>query len=473
MLSDQLASVAIATGEPFEIIDPSTGRPFAALPSSTLEDVQQAAAGTRAAFSEWRRTSAGERATILELAADLLVERVEPIARVLTQEQGKPLSEARGEVATAADSLRFYGREASRLLGEIIPAKRDIRSLIVREPVGVVAAITPWNYPVVLASWAVAPALAACNAVILKPPSATPLSVNAFAESLADAGLPENVLTVVLGSFRVGEALVTDANVDLVTMTGSASTGRRILELAAPTVKRAFLELGNNSPFIVVDDADIDEAARLAAYRSFRNMGQICNAVNRIYVGGKVYDQFVEKLCAHAEKLRIGPGMLDEADLGPMATSEQLNAVLLHIEDAVAKGARIAVGGRRPEREDLRGGNYLEPTVLTDVDHTMLTMTDETFGQVAPVMAVESLEQAVQLANDTIYGLTAYVCTRDLGTALRLAEELEFGTVSVNNVAGGEVEFPYAGWKQSGLGVGLSHNGLEEYTRVKHIRLAV
>jgi acyl-CoA reductase-like NAD-dependent aldehyde dehydrogenase len=261
--------------------------------------------------------------------------------------------------------------------------------------------------------------------------------------------------------------------VDLVTMTGSASTGRRILGLAAPMVKRAFLELGNNSPLIVLEDADVDEAARLAAYRSFHNMGQICNAVNRIYVDKRVHDQFVERLCACANELVIGPGQSDGVDLGPMATAEQLKTVLDHIEDAVAKGAHVSAGGEQPQRADLQGGYFLQPTVLTNVEHTMLVMTEETFGPVAPVMAVDSAEQAVALANDTIYGLTAYVCTRDLGRALRLAEQLEFGTVGVNNVVGGEVEFPYAGWKQSGLGVGLSHNGLEEYTRVKHIRLSV
>jgi succinate-semialdehyde dehydrogenase/glutarate-semialdehyde dehydrogenase len=259
----------------------------------------------------------------------------------------------------------------------------------------------------------------------------------------------------------------------LVTMTGSASTGRRILALAAPSVTRVFLELGNSSPFIVLEDADVDEAAGLCAYRSFRNMGQICNAVNRIYVDRALHDRFVERLCSRAKELRIGPGMPDDVDLGPMATSEQLKAVLGHIEDAVAKGAEIVSGGKPPDSDGLGAGYFLEPTVLTKVDHSMLVMTEETFGPVAPVMAVDSAEEAVRLANDTIYGLTAYVCSRDLAAALRLAEQLEFGTVSVNNVAGGEVEFPYAGWKQSGLGVGLSHNGLEEYTRVKHIRLAV
>ena len=255
-------------------------------------------------------------------------------------------------------------------------------------------------------------------------------------------------------------------------MTGSAATGRRILELAASSVKRVFLELGNSSPFIVARDADIDNAAKICAYRSFRNMGQICNAINRIYVETPIQDEFVEKLAANARRLRIGQGM-DDGDLGPMATLEQLNHVQDHIADAVHKGAHVVAGGKAPEDEGLQGGYFLEPTVLTQVDHTMRVMTEETFGPVAPVMAVDSMEEATRLANDTIYGLTAYLCTENLKTALRVAEGLEYGTVSINNVAGGEVEFPYAGWKQSGLGTGLSHNGLEEYTRVKHIRLAV
>jgi acyl-CoA reductase-like NAD-dependent aldehyde dehydrogenase len=473
MPSEALPSVALATGESFEIVDPSTGLPFASIASSTPRDVEVTVAASAEAFGEWKKTSASERAAILEKAADLLLQSKKPLARILTREQGKPLSESEGEVAAAAESLRFYAREAPRMMGEIIPAKRNIRSLVVREPVGVVAAITPWNYPLVLASWAIAPALAAGNSVVLKPPSATPLSVNAFADCLARAGLPDNVLRIVLGSSAVGEALVTNRSVDLVTMTGSASTGRRILALAAPSITRVFLELGNNSPFIVLEDADVDEAAKLCAYRSFRNMGQICNAVNRVYVDRALHDRFVERLCSRAKALRIGPGMPDDVDLGPMATAEQLEAVLGHIDDAVAKGAEIASGGKRPDSDGLGAGYFLEPTVLTKVDHSMLVMTEETFGPVAPVMAVDSADEALRLANDTIYGLTAYVCGRDLATALHLAEQLEFGTVSVNNVAGGEVEFPYAGWKQSGLGVGLSHNGLEEYTRVKHFRLAV
>lgn len=468
----QPASVVIASGDPFDVIDPSKGQAFAAMASSTPEDVHRATAEAAEAFREWRRTSAAERAEVLAHAAEVLMARTEPIAEVLTQEQGKPISEARGEVKGAADALRFYGREATRLFGEIIPAKRSIRSLVVREPVGVVAAIIPWNYPIVLASWSVAPALAAGNAVVLKPPSATPLSVTEFAQALLDGGLPDHVLSVVCGSSAVGEALVTSQNIDLVTMTGSAATGRRILELAASSVKRVFLELGNSSPFIVARDADIDNAAKICAYRSFRNMGQICNAINRIYVETPIQDEFVEKLAANARRLRIGQGM-DDGDLGPMATLEQLNHVQDHIADAIHKGAHVIAGGKAPEDEGLQGGYFLEPTVLTQVDHTMRVMTEETFGPVAPVMAVDSMEEAIRLANDTIYGLTAYLCTENLKTALRVAEDLEYGTVSINNVAGGEVEFPYAGWKQSGLGTGLSHNGLEEYTRVKHIRLAV
>ena len=467
------AWVDARSGATFEVHNPANGTLIAHVPRADEEDADLALRAADRAFKPWAATPPIQRAAVLKKAATLVRERRETLGRLLTSEQGKPLREAMGEITASADALEYYAEAARRMLGEVIPTDSpNRRSIVIRQPVGVVVAIGPWNYPVLLMSWKIAPALIAGCTVVAKPPSATPLAVIRFVECLVEAGVPPGVLNVVTGpGSTLGEALVTHPLTRKVALTGQTDTGKEIMRLAAKGIKRLSLELGNHSPLIVAPDANLEAAVKGGVYRSFRNCGQICNAVNRIYVHRSLYDAYVEAFVKATKALKIGDPLADpDVDLGPMTTAEGVAKVREHVEDAVAKGARVLCGGKPPEGEQFAHGFYFEPTVLVDVTHEMKVMREETFGPVAPIMAVESVEEAIAYANDTPYGLVAYLYTNNLKTALTAAEALEYGTVGVNNVAGGEVAFPYAGWKESGFGVELSHHGLEEYLHVKHIR---
>ncbi|HYF92388.1 MAG TPA: NAD-dependent succinate-semialdehyde dehydrogenase [Symbiobacteriaceae bacterium] len=455
------------------IVNPATGETMAEVPLNDCTDAQAALAAAEAAFPGWAATPAPKRAALLRKAAGVLYQRQEEIARLLTMEQGKPLAESRGEVAGAAQSLEYYAEEATRNYGLTIPTgSANRRSTVIYQPVGVVAAISPGNYPVGLCAWKVAPALAAGCTLVCKPAAETPLAVTAFAGCLHDAGLPAGVVNMVCGGAEVGTELVTNPISRKVSFTGSTVTGRKIMAAAAGHIKKLTLELGGNCPLIVARDADLDQAAKAAAYRAFRNMGQVCNSVNRVYVEAPVHDAFVERLVAAAQTLRIADGLeVPNADLGPMTTDAGLAKVEQHVADALARGAELAAGGRAPAGAGFERGLFYEPTVLLGATHDMLVMSEETFGPVAPVMAVDSMQEAVRLANASPYGLVAYLFTRDLRTAHTVSEALEFGTVGINNVGGGEVAYPYGGWKESGLGVELGHAGLHEYLLTKHIRV--
>ncbi len=433
-------------------------------------EVDTAVEAAERAFRAWSRTPPAHRAALLRRAAQLVRERLETLARLLTLEQGKPLRDARGEIQASVDALEYYAEEARRICGRTIPTDQsNRRSLVIHQPVGPVAAIGPWNYPVLLLAWKVAPALAAGCTVVAKPPSRTPLAVSRFLACLVEAGAPRGVVNTVIGpGSTVGTYLVRHPGIRKIAFTGETSTGKEILRMAAEGMKRVSLELGGHCPLLVFPDADLEAAARGAVYRAFRNMGQVCNAINRIYVHEQVYESFVEWFVEYTRRLRIGPG-LEDPDLGPMTTREGLEKTVAHVEDARAKGARVLYGGHRPE--GFPKGYFFTPTVLVDADHSMKVMREETFGPVAPLMPFRDLEEALRLANDTPYGLVAYAYTRDLRTAFLVAEGLEAGTVGVNNVVGGEVPFPYGGWKESGFGLELSHEGLEEYLLTKHIRM--
>lgn len=456
--------------ERLSVLNPADEEVIGTASVATEAQVDAAVEAAEAAFRTWANTPPGRRAAVLRRAAQLVRERMDAIARLLTLEQGKPLKDARGEIQASIDALEYYAEEARRVCGRTIPT--DVpqrRSLVVHQPVGPVAAIGPWNYPVLLLAWKVAPALAAGCTVVAKPPSRTPLAVSRFLASIAEAGAPPGVVNTVIGPGRtVGAHLVQHPGIRKIAFTGETSTGKEILRMAAEGMKRVSLELGGHCPLLVFPDADLDAASRGAAYRAFRNMGQVCNAINRIYVHEQVYEPFLERFVEYTRRLRIGPGLADP-DLGPMTTREGLEKTMEHIEDARAKGARVAYGGHRPE--GFPKGYFFTPTVLVEVDHSMKVMREETFGPVAPIMSFHDLEEAICLANDSPYGLVAYVYTRDLRTAFLVAERLEAGTVGVNNVVGGEVPFPYGGWKESGFGVELSHEGLLEYLLVKHIRI--
>lgn len=458
------------TGGEVRVQDPATEEFFAEVPRASEREVDLACRAAAEAFKTWSGSLPAERAKLLLGAAGELEKRAEEVARLLTREQGKPLGEARGEVRAAAQALRFFARHADLPVGEWrAPNRPGTMNLVKRYPVGPVAAISPWNYPVLLTAWKVAPALVAGCTVVIKPSSKTPLAVTEFVKCFVEAGAPAGVVNLVHGEGRdVGMALVRHPLIAKIAFTGETETGKVLMREAAGGMKRLTLELGGHCPLIVAADADLVAAVEGGVYRAFRNMGQVCNSINRIYVERPIYQEFVRRFVERTERLTIGPGLSDP-DLGPMIDEAARKHVVSHIEDAVSKGAKIVYGGRVPP--GLEVGFFFEPTVLVDVDHGMAVMREETFGPVAPIMAVDSLEEAMGLANDSRYGLVAYLYTQDLGRALRAAEGLEHGTVGINNVTGGEVEHPYAGWKESGLGFELSEHALNEYLLVKHIRV--
>jgi len=457
-------------GGVIQVQDPATEEFFAEVPRASDEEVDRACRAAAKAFRSWSRSLPVERAGLLFAAAKRLEGKLEKIAKLLTREQGKPIGEAKGEVRATVQALKFFARYTELPVGEWrAPNRAGTANLVRQYPVGPVAVISPWNYPVLLTAWKVAPALAAGCTVVIKPSSKTPLAVTEFVRCLAEAGAPEGVVNLVHGGGGdVGMALVRHPRIAKVSFTGETETGKVIMREAAGGMKRLTLELGGHCPLIVAENADLEAAVEGGVYRSFRNMGQVCNSINRIYVERHVYDEFLSLFVERTKRLTIGPGF-EDPDLGPMVDDEARQRVISHVKDALSKGAKLACGGKVPV--GFERGFFFEPTVLTDLNHEMIVMREETFGPVAPIMAVESLEEALQYANSLHYGLVAYVYTRDLGKALWLADRLEHGTVGINNVVGGEVEHPYAGWKESGLGFELSEHGLDEFLVLKHIRI--
>ena len=465
--------VASLSGRVEIIYNPANQEPVAQVAVGTRQDACQALQAAKKAFPIWSATSSQERAKILHAAADLVRQRAEQIARLLTLEMGKPLKNARMEVLSSADVLDFYAEEGKRSFGEWITSSHS-RSIVLRQPVGVAALITPWNFPVDLLAWKVAPALAAGCTFVAKPPSKAPLAATEFVRAVSEAGLPAGAANVVHGPGDVvGAELVENPISRKIAFTGETQTGREIMAHAAAHIKRVSLELGGQSPFIVCADADLEAAATAAAQRAFSNMGQICISVNRIYVAEEVAEPFTKLLVLRAERLKIGDGMLPDVDLGPMFSRAQRERTKEHVADALEKGAELLSGGQEPEGESYLKGYFFQPTVLGEADHSMRVMREETFGPVAPIMKFKTLEEAVALANDSEYGLAAYVFTNDLKTALRAAEGLEAGGigVNVNNVV--DLQAPFGGWKESGLGRELGHYGLEAYLETKHIRLGM
>jgi len=463
-------------GETFEVINPATSEVIAHVPRGEPTDAQKALGAADRAFKEWSILPPIKRGTILRQAAQLARERREELGQVLTMEQGKPLKEAIGEINASADALEYFAEQARRMTGETIATDSPRRrSIVIKQPVGVVVAIGPWNYPVLLLSWKLGPALIAGCSVVAKPPSEAPLAATRFTALLQEAGAPPGVVNIVTGpGSEVGQALVTNPLCRKVALTGQTETGKEIMRLAAADLKHLSLELGGHCPLIVCEDADLDAAVQGGVYRSFRNMGQICNAINRIYVHDSIYQAFVDKCVETTKRLVIADGLKNpDADLGPMTNEDGLNKTKDHIQDAVSKGAKILWGGREPPGVEYEKGFFFEPTVLVDVNHDMKVMREETFGPVAPIFAVTSLDEAIEYANDSPYGLVAYVYTGDLAKAITAAERLEYGTVGINNVSGGEVAFPYGGWKQSGIGVENSPHAVDEYLLMKHIRIDI
>ena len=469
MLIDGLRTGASSKGW-IPVIDPATEEPIAEVPRGMPDDVDAAVRAADAAFPAWSRTAPAERGAVLHRAAARVRARAEDLALLLTSEQGKPLDEARKEIGEVVRTFGYYAGAATTVLGEIAPTDAtSTKSLVFKYPVGVVAAIGPWNYPVSLLAWKIAPALAAGCTLVVKPATETPLAAQAMVEAVLEAGLPRGALNLITGYGRdIGDALIEHPRVRKISFTGSTEVGRRIMAKAAGTIKRVSLELGGQCPMIVWHDADFDRAVRDGVRRAFRNMGQICNSVNRIYVHQAIAEPYIEAFVRQTKALRIGNGRCPDVDLGPMATRDGLTKTMEHIDDAVANGARLLCGGRRPAGVPGGRGYFLEPAVLVDVDHRMKVMREETFGPVAPIMVVSDLDDTIRMANDSVYGLVAYAYTRDLRTAMAFVDGLEAGSVGINNVSVASVYAPYGGWKQSGIGRELGRSGLEAYFELKH-----
>ncbi len=447
--------------------DPATGELIGSVATATGDDVREAVAAAERALGSWRSQPAGERAAVLWRWQELMSVHGEELATLLTVEQGKPLGEARGEIAYSAAFLRYYAEEARRGYGEVIPGNRPGRRLFaLRQPIGVVAAITPWNFPALMIARKVAPALAAGCTVVLKPPSEAPLSALALAELSSRAGMPPGVLDVVHGEpVTVGAVLAGSPTVRMLTFTGSTEVGKLLMAQCAPTVKRVALELGGNAPFVVFDDADLDAAVAGAIESKYRNAGQTCVCSNRLLVQAGIHDAFVERLVRATADLVVGHGIDPAVHVGPLIDDRAVAKVERHLADAEGQGAAVLKGGRRHEL----GGTFFEPTVLVGAVPGMAVASEETFGPVAPVFRFETEDEALALANSTESGLAAYFYTRDLGRAFRFGEGLEFGVVGVNTGSISYEGAPFGGMKQSGLGREGSHHGLEEFLEVKYL----
>jgi succinate-semialdehyde dehydrogenase/glutarate-semialdehyde dehydrogenase len=455
-------------GEPrMPVIDKATGEEIARVPAMGAAETHAAIEAAHRAFPAWSKLLAKERSKIIRRWYELIIEHADELALLLTKEQGKPLAEAKGEIIYGAAFVELFAEEAKRVYGETIPThKPDARVIIMKQPIGVVAAITPWNFPSAMITRKVSPALAAGCTVVVKPAEDTPLSALALAELAQRAGVPKGVFNVVTAEdpVPVGRALTESPLVRMVTFTGSTEVGKILMEQAARTVKRVGMELGGNAPFIVFDDADIDRAVAGALASKFRNAGQTCVCANRFLVQDGVYDKFAEKLAAGVKKLKLGAGTETGVTVGPLINAAAIKKVEEHVADAVALGAHVVTGGKPSKL----GGNFYEPTVLTGVTPQMKVAREETFGPVAPLFRFKTEEEAVRMANDTPFGLAAYFYTRDLGRCWRVAEALEYGIVGVNEGITSTEIAPFGGVKESGIGREGSHHGIEEFLETKY-----
>ena len=452
----------------FDVLDPATGLKLADVANLGPADAQAAIAAANAAWPAWRTKTAKERSTILRKWFDLLMANQDDLGRIMTAEQGKPLPEAKGEVAYGASFVEWFAEEAKRINGETLPQFDNNRRLMVlRQPIGVCAAITPWNFPVAMITRKVAPALAAGCTVVIKPAELTPLSALAVAELAIRAGIPAGVLNMLSAdadnSIAIGKVLCASDVVRHISFTGSTEVGRIPMAQSAPTVKKMSLELGGNAPFIVFEDADIDSAVEGAFASKYRNAGQTCVCSNRLYVQERVYDEFVTKFAAKVRTAKVGNGFEDGVNQGPMIEEAALVKVQRHVDDAVAKGARVLVGGKRLP------GQFFEPTVVADATADMLCAKEETFGPFAPVFKFKTEQEAVDAANNTEFGLASYFYSRDVGRIFRVSEALEYGMVGINVGILATEHVPFGGVKQSGLGREGSHHGIDDYVEIKYL----
>ena len=464
----------IAGASRFTVSDPATGKPLADVANLGPHDAQAAIAAANAAWPAWKNKTAKERSAVLRKWFDLLMANQEDLGRIMTAEQGKPFGEAKGEVAYGASFVEWFAEEAKRVNGETLPTFDNSRRLMVlKQPIGVCAAITPWNFPLAMITRKVAPALAAGCTVIIKPAELTPLTALAAAELAQRAGIPPGVLNMLCAdadnSIAIGKVLCESPVVRHISFTGSTEVGRILMAQSAPTIKKMSLELGGNAPFIVFDDADLDSAVEGAFASKYRNAGQTCVCSNRFYVQAGVYDAFVQKFAAKVATAKVGNGFEDGVNQGPLIEEAALVKVQRHVDDAIAKGGKVVTGGKR--LKTLGSGQFFEPTVLADASADMLCATEETFGPFAPVFKFETEQQAIDAANNTEFGLASYFYTRDVGRIFRVAEALEYGMVGINVGILATEHVPFGGVKQSGLGREGSHHGMDDYVEIKYLCL--
>jgi succinate-semialdehyde dehydrogenase/glutarate-semialdehyde dehydrogenase len=455
------------SGETIDVTNPATGEKLGTIPKMGAAETRRAIEAAEDAFSSWRKTTAYEKSQVLRRWFELMMAHKEDLSIIMTAEQGKPISESRGEINYAASYIEWFAEEARRIYGDTVPAhSNDKRIILIKQPVGVTAAVTPWNFPAAMITRKAAPALAAGCTMVIKPATATPYSALALAELGERAGLPPGALSVVTGSARaIGGELTCNPIVRKLTFTGSTEIGKKLIEQCAGTVKKTSMELGGNAPFIVFDDADLDAAVEGAIESKFRNTGQTCVCTNRLLVQDGVYDAFAEKLVQAVSKMKVGNGMEEDIEQGPLIDVGAMETVEELVQDAIDKGGRVLLGGKRHEL----GGSFFEPTVVADVTTDMKVAKEETFGPFAPLFRFKTEKEAIRMANDTEFGLASYFYTRDVGRIFRVSEALEYGIVGINAGLVSTAVAPFGGVKESGFGREGSKYGMEDYMEVKYL----
>ena len=455
------------SGKTVEVKNPANGERLGTVPSLGARETRRAIAAAERAWGPWRAKTGKERAALMRRWYDLVMANQEDLAHLMTLEQGKPLAESRGEIVYGAAFIEWFGEEAKRVYGDTIPQHQpDKRIVVIKQPIGVVAAITPWNFPNAMITRKAGPALAAGCPIVIKPATQTPFSALALCELAERAGIPAGVISVVTGSAQaIGGEMTANPSVRKLSFTGSTEVGKILMEQCAATVKKVSMELGGNAPFLVFDDADLDAAVEGALISKFRNTGQTCVCANRILVQDKVYEAFAEKLSARVKSMKVGNGLEEGVNVGPLIDLKALQKVEEHVSDALAKGAKVAVGGQR----HALGGSFYQPTVLTNVTTEMKVTREETFGPVAPLFRFKDEKEAIAMANDTVFGLAAYFYARDLGRVWRVAEGLESGIVGINTGIISTEVAPFGGVKESGIGREGSKYGLEEFLEIKYL----
>lgn len=457
--------------EQIEIINPGTNEVVGTVPKGAEAEADMAIEAAHEAFEEWADLTAYDRANYLKKLTDLLIENKEELGRIMTVEMGKPITQSIGEVVYAASFLEWYAEEGKRIYGHTVPAHvPNKRMQVWKKPVGVVAAVTPWNFPLAMLTRKVGPALAAGCTVIMKPSSESPLTAGMFMDLIGEAGFPKGVVNLVTGSSsKIVGRIMEDDRVRKLTFTGSTEVGKLLIKQSADNVKLLSLELGGHAPLIVLDDANLDVAVKGAVDSKFRNTGQTCVCANRIYVQSGIYDEFVERFSKAVQALNVGDSLDSEVDIGPLINEDGLEKVIRHVEDAVGKGAGVVSGGNRIGKSGL----YYEPTVIRDVDKSMVIMHEETFGPIAPVQKVETIEEAIKFANSTEYGLAAYVFTENVAQGMKLIEKLDFGIVGWNDGAPSAAQVPFGGMKESGIGREGGAEGIEAFVESQYVSIGL